>query len=236
MAANPVPGVLQPWQEIQALARDAGLPFFCDAAQWLGKLPATGLGRCDFVSGCAHKFGGPRGIGFLKCPGQGTLLPLLAGGPQEEGRRAGTENVAGAISLVAALREREAALRNGDHLSHQAAKESFETALIKSLSGSDIIGQGQARLWNTVSALMPDADCQQRWVVKLDKAGFAVSTGSACSSGKEIPSHVLTAMGYGPSDSGRVLRFSSGWETPNSSWLSLLTALKDVHSGMREGK
>ena len=79
---------------------------------------------------------------------------------------------------------------------------------------------------------MPNADGQQRWVVKLDKLGFAVSTGSACSSGKEEPSHVIAAMGYSPHEAGRVLRFSSGWETAEEDWQALLEALQKVHRGM----
>jgi cysteine desulfurase len=76
---------------------------------------------------------------------------------------------------------------------------------------------------------MPDADCQQRWVVKLDKLGYAVSTGSACASGKEEPSHVLRAMGYAAGAASRVLRFSSGWETTESDWASLLDGLRRVN-------
>jgi cysteine desulfurase len=72
---------------------------------------------------------------------------------------------------------------------------------------------------------MPEADCRHRWVVKLDKLGFAASTGSACASGREEPSHVLTAMGYSPAETGRVLRFSSGWETAPEDWSALLDAL-----------
>jgi len=79
---------------------------------------------------------------------------------------------------------------------------------------------------------MPQADCQQRWVVKLDKAGFAVSTGTACASGKEKPSHVLDAMGFGPHQSGRMLRFSSGWQTKQEEWNHLLEAVVNVHSAM----
>jgi cysteine desulfurase len=79
---------------------------------------------------------------------------------------------------------------------------------------------------------MPEADCQQRWVVKLDKLGFAVSTGSACSSGQEAPSHVLSAMGYGTKETSRVLRFSSGWETPVAQWQDLLEALKKVQASL----
>src|SRR5204863_10174691 len=110
MAANNVTGVLQPWRQVAELCRKLEVPYLCDAVQWLGEEPARGLGECDFVSGCAHKVGGPRGIGFLKCPGQGRVESLLYGGPQEEGRRAGTENVAGALALTAALEAREAML------------------------------------------------------------------------------------------------------------------------------
>ena len=75
---------------------------------------------------------------------------------------------------------------------------------------------------------MPEANARQRWVVKLDKLGFAVSTGSACASGKETPSHVLAAMGYSPAEASRVLRFSSGWETKSEEWDLLVEALGKV--------
>ena len=77
---------------------------------------------------------------------------------------------------------------------------------------------------------MPPADCRVRWVVKLDKAGFAVSTGSACSSGSEAPSHVLSAMGATSDQAARALRFSSGWLTPQSDWDTLRTALVRIHA------
>src|SRR5260370_30583435 len=87
-----------------------------------------------------------------------------------------------------------------------------------------------------VSVLMQDAVGQQRWVVKLDILGFAVSTGSACASGKEEPSHVLAAMGYAPNEASRVLRFSSGWETTSADWGALLRGLTEVHSASRPAK
>ena len=223
MAANNETGVLQPWTEVQQLCSEHQIPFFCDAAQWVGKLPAKGLGACDFVSGCAHKFGGPQGVGFLKCPSRGAVYSQIVGGTQEEGRRAGTENVAGVLSMMAALEKRENQLASGII----QEKEAWRNAFVMSLIGAEVLGKGQGRLWNTVTALLP-GDCQARWVVKLDKAGFAVSTGSACSSGKETPSHVLTAMGVAKEDTDRVVRFSSGWETSAEDWQALVKGVNQV--------
>jgi cysteine desulfurase len=234
MAANNETGVLQPWREVGAMCRQYGVPFFCDAAQWISKLPAAGLGECDFISGAAHKFGGPRGVGFLKCPAKGRFEPLLLGGPQEESRRAGTENVAGVLAMIAALEVRERQLAAHEQRARESWRDEFITEMLAALPGAELVGIGQPRLWNTVSALMPEAeDCRQRWVVKLDKLGFAVSTGSACSSGKEAPSHVLSAMGFLAADAGRVLRFSAGWETTREDWTRLLDALRTVHAGMK---
>lgn len=227
MAANNETGVLQPWREALDLCREHGVPFFCDAAQWIGKLPAEGLGACDFVSGCAHKFGGPQGVGFLKVPAK--FRPLIVGGPQEEGRRAGTENVAGVLAMIAALEEREVSLRSqiGERIQW---REGFVRELQAALPGVKIVGRGADCLWNTVAAIMPEvADCRQRWVVKLDKLGYAVSTGSACASGKEETSHVLAAMGISAGEASRALRFSSGWETAHEDWARLLGGLGDAH-------
>jgi cysteine desulfurase len=102
-----------------------------------------------------------------------------------------------------------------------------------SLPGARVLGQGAPRLWNTVSALLP-GDCRARWVVKLDKAGFAVSTGSACASGKEAPSHVLTAMGVSKEDTDRVVRFSSGWETTAEDWQALAKGVNTVARGLEQ--
>ncbi len=230
MAANNETGVIQPWREIQELCHRHEVPFFCDAVQWLGKMPAAGLGGCDFVSGCAHKFGGPRGIGFLKIPSGLMIEPIIRGGPQEDGRRAGTENVGGAVSMLAALEIREQAMAAGEHERRAEWRSQFERAMMSRLPGSEVVGIRVPRLWNTVSALMPDFGCQHRWVVKLDKLGFAVSTGSACASGQEEASHVLTAMGHSSVEAGRVLRFSSGWETTEADWTALLEALDKVQA------
>jgi cysteine desulfurase len=230
MAANNETGVLQPWPEVLELCQGYEVPLLCDAVQWIGKMPAAGLGQCHFLSGCAHKFGGPRGIGFLKCPAGFPLEPLIRGGPQEDGRRAGTENVAGAVSMLAALEAREKAMQAGEHEKRSEWRSRFERSMMSQLPGAEVVGIRAPRLWNTVSALMPDADCQHRWVVKLDKLGFAVSTGSACASGREEASHVLSAMGHSAAEASRVLRFSSGWETAEADWQSLLEGLEKVQA------
>ncbi len=225
MAANNETGVLQLWKEAFGLCREKEVPFMCDAAQWIGKEPAAGLGECDFVTGCGHKFGGALGVGILKAPPD--FEALIVGGPQEEGRRAGTENLPGAVAFAAALEEREKAIAAGGIEERMRWRDQFVDGMKKNLPEVEILGENAPRLWNTVAALMPaTADCRRRWVVQLDKLGFAVSTGSACASGKEKPSHVLTAMGCDAAKADRMLRFSSGWDTTEAEWMQLLDATR----------
>jgi cysteine desulfurase len=113
----------------------------------------------------------------------------------------------------------------GEREARRQMRDRFIQRFAAEVPGMEILGASQPRLWNTVAALLPEADCRQRWVVKLDKLGMAVSTGSACSSGQEEPSSVLSAMGCAPEEAGRVLRFSSGWETAENDWENLLDAL-----------
>ena len=166
-------------------------------------------------------------MGFLKMP-MGRWTPLLHGGPQEEQRRAGTENVAGVRSMVAALEAREHVLRERPFQQLAAARNRFEQDLLAALPGAEIVSANVPRLWNTSAVLMPEAGCQQRWVVKLDKLGFAVSTGSACASGKEEPSHVLRAMNRSAAEASRMLRFSSGPETTAAEWGKLLESVTSI--------
>jgi cysteine desulfurase len=235
MAANNETGVIQPWREILSICQSYEVPFFTDAVQWLGKMPSKDLGHCDYVTGAAHKFGGPRGIGFLKIPHKSKLTPLLVGGKQESGHRAGTENVATILSMMAALEAREKQIARGEHKLREVWRENFIRAFLKALPGASVVGANAPRLWNTVSALMPDS-AQLRWLTKLDKAGFAVSTGSACTTGKEEPSHVLAAMHLKAAEAHRVLRFSSGWETGEAEWDSLAKVLVKIHEELHHSK
>jgi cysteine desulfurase len=236
MAANNETGILQPWQEILQLCDAREIPFACDAAQWIGKMPSAGLGRCDFVTGCAHKFGGPIGIGFMKVPAN--FRPFILGGGQEDGRRAGTQNVAATLSMMAAWQLREQQIATGEHSIRERWRNRFIERVQRELPEFEVLGANVPRLWNTVSALMPEMeDCRRRWVVRLDKAGFAVSTGSACASGKEKPSHVTTAMGLAADKSDRMLRFSAGWETTREDWDALAEAvIETCKSEMQKGR
>jgi cysteine desulfurase len=236
MAANNETGIIQPWREARAICHQYKVPFFTDAVQFIGKMPMTGLGECDFVSGAAHKFGGPRGVGFLKIPHRSAITPLLLGGKQEGGRRSGTENVAAIAALLAALDVRARQIARSEHLLRKVWRDNFEAQFLRALPGASIIGQNQPRLWNTVSALMPDGDRKLQWVIRLDKAGFAVSTGSACTTGKEEPSHVLSAMGYKSAHAVRAVRMSAGWETTEADWDALLKGLVKVHAELHPAK
>jgi cysteine desulfurase len=231
MAANNETGVLQPWRELARLCRRQHAAFFCDASQWLGKLPAAGLGEADWVIGSAHKFGGPKGVGFVVAAEGAQDFHAQHGGGQEHGHRAGTENFPGVAAMVAALIEAETkkVLLETERLRW---RETFERAALAALPGVRVVGAGAERLWNTVSLILPHGE-NTRWVARLDKRGFQVSTGSACATAKEGPSHVLAAMGCSPEEARRVIRASAGWETAETDWPKLAQALVEVSAEVK---
>lgn len=220
MAANNETGVLNPWKEIALAAHAAEIPFHCDASQWIGKLPLEGLSVCDYVTGCAHKFGGPKGVGFLLVPESGENFSSLAGGMQEEGRRAGTEDVPSILAMLAALET----CKDGK-TEDAEGRNSFEAALTDICQ---IMGRDGARLWNTSLLLMPEF-ASERWVRALEKRGFWVSTGAACAAGKSGPSHVLAAIGLEAGLMRRALRVSSGNQATPVDWIQLAEAIRAVY-------
>lgn len=232
MAANNETGVLQPWQEAGILCRKAGVPFHCDAAQWLGKMPLDGMGECDFLTGCAHKFGGPRGVGFLKISEAWSGLSEIVGGQQENGHRGGTENVPGIVAMADALNVADH-LAQANRSRNEASVQKFCVRMEAEI-GARVLGAGAPKMWNTVSLLLPEGE-NVRWVRKLDRRGFAVSTGSACATGKEGPSHVLAAMDVDAGSARRVVRVSGGWETTQEQWQELAEAFCAVYAEIREG-
>lgn len=223
MAANNESGTLLPWAEVNTACQAEGVPFHTDATQWIGKRPAHELGSCDYVTGSAHKFGGPKGCGFFVLKNEDEALCLLAGGPQENGHRAGTENYPSIEAMVTAL---EALSPQLEPISKIQAplRDAFAGKVREGIPGTRIIASDVPRLWNTQMLVMPRHD-NRKWLARLSQQGFAISTGSACSSGSEGASQIMQAMGAAPEEMRRVLRISGGWNTAASDWLELGDAM-----------
>ncbi len=233
MAANNESGALQPWREIAALCRSQGVLFHTDAAQWIGKIDATSLGECDFITGSAHKFGGPKGCGFLVLPTEDSRLHFMRGGPQESGRRAGTENYPAIEAMVKTLET--ITPRLGEIETEQSRRRDDFIAAMRSRFGDlRVISESAPRLWNTVLMVMP-AHHNLKWLTALSRRGFSISTGSACSSGKEGSSVVVTALGASVDELKRVVRISGGWETSAEDWQTLVAAFGEVFEELNRG-
>lgn len=231
MAANNETGVIFPWPEIAGICRVHGVPYFCDASQWIGKMPSAGLGECDFVTASAHKFGGPKGVGILVLPENCNDFQSLAGGEQEHGFRAGTENYPAVAAMVAAWNAAEKVCRD-EAESRCKIRKTFEELVGAKIPGVRIPGVQTKRLWNTVSLVLPGFE-NHRWVAKLDRKGFQVSTGSACATASKAPSHVLAAMRFSADAAKRTLRISSGWDTREEEWRALADAIAEVHEELK---
>ena len=221
MAANNETGILNDWAAIATACRAQGVPYHCDASQWIGKLPLDGLQTCDFLTGAAHKFGGPKGVGLCLLPAENSGFMSLTGGAQEFGHRAGTEDVAGILAMVAALQAVERGSAQG--------RDAFLVELGQVLPAVEVVGLAAPRLCNTALLIMPEF-ASVRWIRALEKRGFLVSAGSACSTGKQGPSPVLAAMGVEAGAMQRALRVSSGWATSVADWLALAAAMAECRS------
>ena len=209
MLANNEVGTLQPVAEVAAACRERGVPVLCDAVQAVGKVPVSvaELG-CDFLALVGHKFHGPLGIAALWVRSGAELEPLLVGGSQERRRRASTENVPGIVGLGAAcaLARRELAER-GRHLA--ALRDRFEAGVREAIPDAVLHATGAPRLPNTSHLAVPGIE-GEALLIRLDLAGFAVSTGSACASGTVEPSPGLQAMGMAPEEALASIRVSFG--------------------------
>lgn len=230
MAANNESGVLQPWPELLKLCREHGIRFHSDAAQWVGKLDASGLGTCDYLTGSGHKFGGPKGIGFLVLADEAEAFPLLHGGPQENSRRAGTENYPAIEAMVVALEDLTPKLTEVQ-CAQTALRDAFAEQMKRSFPSLRVISEGAPRLWNTVLMVMPEHS-NLKWLTRLSRQSFAISTGSACSSGKEGSSVVVQALGASWEELRRVVRVSAGWETTEVDWRALAEAFVEAGKGL----
>jgi cysteine desulfurase len=215
MLANNETGAIQPVAEVADLVHEADGLLHVDAVQAFGKIDFTINGlNADLLSISAHKIGGPVGIGALiLAPNQIGPRALIRGGGQERGRRAGTENVL-AIAGFGAAAKAAVAARAGDMARIENLRNRLEKGL-RQTRGSITISEDVARLPNTTLFAVPGLKAETA-VVGFDLEGVAVSSGSACSSGKVQPSHVLEAMGYGPEMTKSAIRFSLGWETTDA--------------------
>lgn len=210
MLANNETGVIQDIPALAAEARRAGAWFHTDAVQAVGKI-AVDFRRLGVhaMTLSAHKVGGPLGAGALVLDKRVELSPLIAGGGQERGLRSGTENIAAIVGFGVAC-ERAVARREAEHVRLVALREEVEAALAG--CGARIFSAGAQRLPNTVFFALADID-GETLVGKLDRAGFACASGSACSSANPEPSHTLLAMGVEPGVARGAVRVSLGRDT-----------------------
>ena len=212
MAANNETGALQPVSQVADLVRQAGALLHVDAIQAFGKisLDIKQMGA-DLVTVSAHKIGGPKGVGALVLgPGFEDVIPLLRGGGQERGRRAGTENVIGIAGFGAAASAALAGLAT-DQIRIGALRDRLEAGL-RQTPGVTVFSTEAARLPNTTLFTAPGLKAETA-VIGFDLEGIAVSSGSACSSGKVQPSHVLEAMEVSAAAAQGAVRLSMGWST-----------------------
>jgi cysteine desulfurase len=215
MLANNETGAVQPVAEAAEIVHAAGGLLHVDAIQAFGKtsVDMKRLGA-DLVTLSAHKIGGPKGVGALVlAEGLTGLQPLLRGGGQELSRRAGTENVTGIVGFGAAVRAALESLED-DAIRLGGLRNRLESGL-RETPGAIVFSDDAPRLPNTTLFTVPGLKAETA-VIGFDLAGIAVSSGSACSSGKVQPSHVLEAMGFGPEIAQGAVRLSLGWSTSDA--------------------
>ncbi|HQR30754.1 MAG TPA: aminotransferase class V-fold PLP-dependent enzyme, partial [Anaeromyxobacteraceae bacterium] len=209
----------------------AGALFLCDAAQAAGKVPLSLPAlRADLAILTAQKFGGPRGAGALWVA-PGVRLAPLAGGHQEKGRRAGTENLPGIAGMGAAL-EVAAAGAESEAARLGALRDRLEAGLLAAVPGSRVNGRGAPRLPNTTSITFPGGD-GEALLMALDLEGVCASAGAACTSGSTTPSHVLSAMGLTVDEARATLRLSLGWTSTDADVDRALAVLPPIVERVR---
>ena len=224
MAANNETGVIQPLKDIGIVCRQHNVAFHTDMVQAFGKLEINPEeSSIDYLTVSGHKIGAPTGTGAVWCREGRPLSSLLAGGGQEQGRRSGTENLCGICGFAAAAR-----LAQPSSLEHMRLwRDEAEQVIMQHCPEVEIMGVTAARLVNTSCLFLPGLAAQTA-LMTLDLAGFAVSSGSACSSGKVTPSHVLKAMGRDDA-AGQVVRISGGWKTTRKDFYGLAQAVIDLY-------
>ena len=226
MAINNEIGSLQPVAEVASIARAAGVFVHCDAVQAPGriKIDVRELG-VDLLSLSGHKLNGPKGVGALFVKKGVPLRKRTFGGHHERDRRPGTENVAGAVGLGAAC--------EAVQVLDGSLRDRLEAGLLARIPDAFVNGDRVRRAPNVTNLRFPGIEGESL-VIALDMKGFAVSSGSACSSGSVEPSHVLLALGLSPADARSAIRFSLGVSNTVEEVDALIAAVAESVARLRK--
>ena len=231
MLANNEIGVVQPVAELARIARERGVLLHTDAIQAPGWLPLdVGALGVDLLSLSGHKFHGPKGVGVLYVRRGTPVEPLIVGGGQEHGLRAGTENVAGVAGFAVGLSLADAE-RPGTAPRVAALRDRLEAGIVGTVPDVVVNGAGAPRLANNLSVAFADTP-SDALLIRLDLDGIAASAGSACAAGSIEPSHVAAALGLGERHRRGVIRFSLGRDTTLSQIEDVLVRLPVVLASM----
>jgi cysteine desulfurase len=232
MHANNEIGTIQPIADLAAIAHEHGALFHTDAVQSVAKIPVDvrGLG-VDLLSLSAHKFNGPKGAGALWIRRGTRLVSTMTGGKHERNRRGGTENVPGIAGLGAAARLATGKLAV-EAARISALRDRLEEGILRDVPGSIVNGARSPRVPNTTNISFDGVEAESL-LIALDLEGFAVSTGSACSSGTLEPSHVLRAMNLPSHRTQNSIRFSLGAGNTDAQVDALLAKLPTVVGKLR---
>jgi cysteine desulfurase len=239
--ANNETGIVQPVHEIGAMCRERGVLFHTDATQWVGKSPVNvGEGPksipiidCDLLSFSPHKFHGPKGVGMLYSRAGVRTAPLIHG-EQEQGRRGGTENVAGIVGAGVAAELAMAWLADPSNIERgRALRDHFEAAIRRAVPDAHVNGESSPRLWNTSSIGFPRLEAEALLLL-LSERGVCASAGAACASGSLEPSPVLKALNIPPEIAHGTLRFTLARTTTKEELDQAVGIIADAVARLKE--
>ena len=231
MTANNEIGTIQPVRKIGRICREHGIPFHTDAVQAIGHIPVTVIDdNIDMLSASAHKFHGPKGVGFLYVKRGIPVTNLIDGGAQERGKRAGTENVPGISAMAAAVTEAVAGM---DKITDDVIRKRDRIiAGLQEISHSSLNGDAAQRLPGNVSFCFEGIEGESLLLL-LDDKGICASSGSACTSGSLDPSHVLLAIGRVHDVAHGSLRLTINEEISDTDVEYIITSVKEVVEHLR---